>query len=311
MKRGTVPARRLGNRAVLAVVAMIGSASMQSAQAFEGGVSPFPTGSTSEYIAALPPIPGLFAVEQFNYSSADGLYDNKGNKRPIPFKTDVFSATTRLLASYGVEWMGAKVYSQLVLPVVSLHTEVMGHGENHNGLSNVTVTPLLLRWDVAAHTNVTFGFDFALKTGSYDPNRTSVAVGYTSYQPVLAIRHNDPNGLDLGISNRLLFNDKNSDTNYRSGTAYVADFIGGWNFGKWKVGVTGSYLNQFTDDRQNGTDITGNRMRSFAMGPTVAYNAGTYSINMNVQRGLYAANTAKSDAIWINFAMPLWMGGPH
>ncbi|WP_442514442.1 transporter, partial [Pseudomonas promysalinigenes] len=69
--------------------------------------------------------------------------------------------------------------------------------------------------------------------------------------------------------------------------------------------------NQFTDDRQNGSDITGNRMRSFAMGPTVAYNAGTYSINMNVQRGLYAANTAKSDAIWINFAMPLWMGGPH
>jgi hypothetical protein len=108
-----------------------------------------------------------------------------------------------------------------------------------------------------------------------------VAVGYTSYQPVLAIRHNDPNGLDLGISNRLLFNDKNSDTHYRSGTAYVADFIGGWNFGKWKVGVTGSYLNQFTDDRQNGTDITGNRTRSFAMGPTVAYNAGTFSINMN------------------------------
>jgi hypothetical protein len=142
---------------------------MQSAQAFEGGVSPFPTGSTSEYIAALPPIPGLFAVEQFNYSSADGLYDNKGNKRPIPFKSDVFSATTRLLASYGVEWLGAKVYSQLVLPVVSLHTEVAGQGENHNGLSNVTVTPLLLRWDVAAHTNVTFGFDFALKTGSYDP----------------------------------------------------------------------------------------------------------------------------------------------
>jgi hypothetical protein len=114
-----------------------------------------------------------------------------------------------------------------------------GQGETHNGLSNVTVTPLLLRWDVAANTNVTWGFDFALKSGAYDPARTSVAVGYNSYQPVLAIRHNDPNGLDLGISNRLLFNDKNSDTHYRSGSAYVADFIGGWNFGKWKVGVTG------------------------------------------------------------------------
>ncbi|NQE50146.1 hypothetical protein RC52_16940 [Herbaspirillum rubrisubalbicans] len=308
MKRGYVPARRL---AACAVLSILSAASMKSALAFESGVSPFPAGSTSDYIAALPPIPGLFAVQQFNYSSSDGLYDNHGNKLPIPFKSDAFSSTTRLLASYGVEFLGAKVYSQLVLPVVSLHTEVFGHGENHNGLSNVTVTPLLLRWDVAPNTNVTWGFDFALKTGSYNPARTSVAAGYTSYQPVLAIRHNDPEGLDLGISNRLLFNDKNSDTNYRSGSAYVADFIGGWNFGKWKVGVTGAYLNQFTDDRQNGNTITGNRARSFAMGPIVSYNAGTYSINMNYQRGLYAANTAKSDAIWINFAMPLWLGGPH
>lgn len=306
MKRGFVPARRLAGWAVLGGLSMLG---MPTAQAFEGGVSPFPTGSTSEYIAALPPIPGLFAVEQFNYSSSSGLYDNHGNKLPIPFSSSAYSATTRLLASYGVELFGAKLYSQLVLPVVALHTEVAGHGESHNGLSNVTVTPVLLRWDVASHTNVTAGFDIALKSGSYNPARTSVAVGYTSWQPVLAIRHNDPDGLDLGISNRVLFNDKNSDTNYRSGSAYVADFIGGWNVGKWKFGVTGSYLNQFTDDNRNGSDVTGNRARTFAMGPTIAYNAGPFSINMNYQRGLYAANTAKSDAIWINFAMPLWLGG--
>ncbi len=305
MKRGFVPACRLAGCALLSV------AGMQAAQAFEGGVSPFPTGSTGEYIAALPPIPGLFAVEQFNYSSSSGLYDNKGNKLPIPFSSSATSATTRLLASYGVEWLGAKLYSQLVLPVVALHTEVAGHGESHNGLSNVTVTPVLLRWDVAAHTNVTAGFDIALQTGSYNPARTSVAVGYTSWQPVLAIRHNNPEGLDLGISNRLLINDTNSSTHYRSGSAYVADFIGGWNVGKWKFGLTGSYLNQFTDDRQNGTEITGNRARTFALGPTVAYNAGPFSINMNVQKGLYAANTAKSDAVWINFAMPLWLGGGH
>lgn len=308
MKTKHVPARRLAAYAALSV---LGAGSMQSALAFESGISPFPTGSTSEYIAALPPIPGVFAVEQFNYSSSNGLYDNQGNKRPIPFKSDAFSSTTRLLASYGVEFLGAKVYSQLVLPLVSLHTEVAGQGETHNGLSNVTVTPLLLRWDVAANTNVTWGFDFALKSGAYDPARTSVAVGYNSYQPVLAIRHNDPDGLDLGVSSRLLFNDKNSDTHYRSGSAYVADFIGGWNFGKWKVGVTGSYLNQFTDDSQNGSTITGNRARSFAIGPTVAYNAGSFNINMNYQQGVYAANTAKSNAVWINFAMPLWLDGRH
>jgi hypothetical protein len=301
MKREFVPAIRLAGCAVLAATGM------QAAYAFEGGVAPFPTGSTGEYIAALPTIPGFFAVEQLNYSSSDGLYDNNGNKRSIPFKSSAYSSTTRLLAAWPVEWLGAKVYSQLVLPVVSLHTSVANQSETHNGLSNVTVTPMLLRWDVSAHTNVTVGFDIALETGSYNANRTSVAVGYTSWQPVLSARHNNPDGLDLGISTRFLFNDKNSDTGYRSGTGYVADFIGGWNFGKWKVGAVGSYMNQFTDDSQNGVDISGNRARSFAIGPTIAYNAGSFSVNMNYQRGLYAANTSKSNALWINFAMPLWI----
>jgi len=305
VKREFVPALRLAGCAVLAATGM------QAAYAFEGGIAPFPVGSTGEYIAALPPIPGLFAVEQFNYSSSDGLYDNNGNKKAIPFKSSVYSATTRLLAAYPIEWLGAKVYSQLVLPVVSLHTNVFNQGETHGGLSNVTVTPVMLRWDVAAHTNVTAGLDIALQTGSYNSARTSVAVGYTSWQPVLAVRHNDPDGLDLGISNRFLFNDKNSDTGYSSGSAYAADFIGGWNFGKWKIGATGSYMNQFTDDRQGGAAITGNRARSFAIGPTIAYNAGSFSVNMNYQRGLYAANTSKSNAIWINFAMPLWMNPSH
>lgn len=300
MKTGLIPALRLAACATLSVTAI------QGAYAFEGGIVPFPSGSTGEFIAALPTIPGLFAIEQFNYNSSDGLYDNNGNKRAIPFTSSVYSATTRLLAAWPVEFMGAKVYSQLVLPLVSLHTNVYNTAETHNGLSNVTVGPML-RWDLENHTNVVFGLDIALKSGSYSPTQTSVAVGYTSWQPVVAIRHNNPDGLDLGISNRFLINQKNSDTGYRSGSGYVGDFIGAWNFGQWKVGAVGSYTNQFTDDSQNGVTITGNRTRSFSIGPTIAYNGGWFNINMNYQRGLYAANTSKSNAIWINFAAPLWI----
>lgn len=285
-------------------LALLGS---QSACAFEGGISPFPAGSTGEYIAALPPIPGLFAVEQFNYSSSNGLYDNNGNKRPIPFKSSVYSATTRLLAAYPTTVLGANLYSQLVLPAVSLHTDVAGHSETHGGMSNITVTPVMLRWGLSPYANITTGLDISLPTGSYSPARTSVAVGYTSWQPVVAYRYNEPNGLDVGISNRLLLNQKNGDTAYRSGSAYVADFTAGWNFGKWKVGAVGAYLNQFSDDRQNGAVVGGNRSRSFAVGPSIAYNAGPFSISVNYQRGIYAVNTAKSNALWVNVAIPLWV----
>ncbi|MGN8086387.1 SphA family protein [Ralstonia sp. 22086] len=282
----------------------------QAAHALEGGVSPYPVGAAGTSIAAMPPIPGVFLLEQFSYSFANGLYGNTGEKLPIPFRSSAPVVTTRLLASYTVTMFGANVYSQLVVPVVSLHTDVAGQSERHGGLSNITVSPVILKWSVTPSLAVVTGLDFALATGSYSPTRPSVAVGYTSIQPVFAVRYNVPDGIDLGITNRLLINRENGDTGYRSGTAYAADFTAGWNFGKWKVGVAGGYLNQFADDKINGTTIAGNRARSFGIGPSIAYDAGPISINLNYQQGVYAANTAKSSSIWLNVAIPLWAKPP-
>lgn len=277
----------------------------QNAQALEGGSSPFPAGSTGEYIAAMPPITGLFAVQQTSYTSSDRLYDTHGDKLPVPFKMTARSTTTRLLASWG-QFGDTHLYSQLVLPLVSLGLNVAGHGDKDKGLANVTISPLVARWGLSPEANVTAGLDIALPSSSYHAERmANVAVGYTSWQPVFALRYNQPNGLDVGLSNRLLINQRNSDTDYRSGRAYVGEFTAGWNFGRWKVGAVGAYVNQFSDDKQGGASI-GNRMRSFAIGPSIAYNAGPVILNVNYQRGLYAANTSKSNAIWVNVAFPLW-----
>lgn len=79
------------------------------AYALEGGVSPYPAGAVGTNIAEMPPIPGLFALEQFNYSFSNGLYGNNGEKLPFRFHSSTFSATTRLLASYPFTLLGANV----------------------------------------------------------------------------------------------------------------------------------------------------------------------------------------------------------
>lgn len=295
---------RAGTAAGCVMLSLVGA---QNAHAFEGGVSPFPVGSTGEYVAGVPPIPGLFVLQQMHYTSSSGLYDNEGNKRPIPFKLSGFSSTTRLLAAYPTTVLGARLYSQLVLPVVSLHTEVAGHSERHSGLANITVSPAVLRWSLSEHAYAVAGLDLALSNGSYSPTRPSVSTGYTSIQPVFGLRHTDPNGLDIGMINRLLVNRENSTTNYRSGRGYVNEFTAGWNSGPWKVGVVGSYLNQFSDDRQGGATIQGNRARSFALGPSLNYNAGRFSVSLSYQRGLYAANTTKNNVLGVGVAVPLWI----
>jgi hypothetical protein len=286
---------------------LLSLAGAQGVHAFEGGVSPFPVGTTGEYVAGIPPIAGLFVLEQLHYTSSKGLYDNQGDKRPIPFKMGTFSATTRLLAGYDTTVLGARLYSQLVIPAVSLHTDVAGHSERHNGVANLTVSPAVLRWAVSDRSYAVAGLDIALSNGSYNPTRPSVSTGYTSFQPVLGFRHNDPNGLDIGVINRLLINRENSTTHYRSGRGYVGEFTAGWNTGPWKVGVVGSYLNQFSDDQQGGNTIQGNRARSFALGPSLNYNAGRYSVSLNYQRGVYAANTTKNNILGVGVTIPLWI----
>ncbi|WP_436408085.1 SphA family protein [Burkholderia vietnamiensis] len=281
-----------------------------AAHAFEGGVSPYPPGATGTNFANFPPIPGLFALEQFNYSYSNGLYGNDGNKLPIPFRTSVFSATTRVLASYPFQFLGANVYSQLVLPFVSLHTNVYGQKNTQNGLANITVSPVILSWHPVKNVEVSTGLDIATESGSYSPTKPSVAVGYTSFQPVLAFRYNNPQGLDIGMSNRLMLNTKNNETGYRSGDGYVAEFGAGWNIGKWKVGLVGAYLNQYRDDSINGTTVVGNRAKSFQIGPSIVYDFGPVNINLNYQQGVYAANTSKSSSVWFNIAIPLWAKVP-
>ncbi|MEZ7524861.1 SphA family protein [Burkholderia vietnamiensis] len=281
--------------------------SMNPAQAFEGGVSPYPTGAVGTNFANLPPIPGLFALQQFNYSFSNGLYGNDGKKLPIPFHSSVFSETTRLLLAYPFHLLGASVYTQLVIPVVSLHTSVAGQSGTQNGLANITLTPVLLQWRLSQNLAIASGIDVAFENGSYSPVKASVAVGYTSVQPVFSIRYNAPNGLDVGIANRLLLNAKNGTTNYRSGNGYVGEFEAGWNFGPWKLGVVGEYLNQFSDDKANGANV-GNRMRTFGIGPSLVYDARSWNINLNYQQGVYAANTSKSNNVWLNIAIPLWPG---
>lgn len=276
--------------------------------ALEGGVSPYPVGASGASIASLPPIPGLFVQEQFSYRASNGLYDNNGNKLPVPFQSSSFAATTRLVAAYPVTWLGANVYSQVVLPAVTLHLDAAGSSGRYNGLSNVTLSPAILQWSLSPNLAAIAGLDVAMANGSYSASRPSVAVGYTSVQPVLALRYNEPNGPDVGLLTRFMFNRTNGDTGYRSGNAVAADFSAGWNFGKWKLGVVGGYLNQYEDDKRQGVVIRDNRSRSFGIGPSIVYDAGPLSININYQHGIYAANTSKSHALWLNFSLPLWVG---
>lgn len=314
--------------ALLAVAAITSSA--VTAKAAENGVINYPAGSPGIFLDAFPPLPGIFAVSQTNYTSSKGLYDGNGRKLPVNFSVASVSETARFLASWPTQFLGAHLYSQLVVPLVHVESTNPGGSFVTNGFANITVSPLIMDWRLGQFQSVFGGLDIIPNTGTYSASRTlNVGTNYTSISPTFGYHYLDPNGFEFAIGPRFLFNTgaNNASVNrnvfpfvgqsYRSGDAFVTDFHIGYNFGQWKVGAVGGYVNQYTDDKVNGVKAfnaagvqNGNRLKSFAAGPSLSYNLGPVQINVNYQHTFAVANGTKGDSVWANVAFPLWMPGP-
>ena len=295
------------------------------AVAAESGAVNYPAGSPGTLVGEFPSIPGLFGVSQTSYTTSKGLYDNDGDKIN-DFEMDAWAETFRLVASYPTKFLGANLYSQLVIPVVKLENSLTVStpggpfevfDDSDSGLGNIIISPLIMNWHKPdSNSYYTIGLDIATTWGaSYDADKpVNVATGYSSFIPVLAYRYDVPNGIDLGVRASYLINQENSDTDYDSGDMLCLDLFGGWNFGKWQVGITGGYTQQLTDDEQNGNEIDNHRMKLLQLGPSITYMNGPMIIEVNYQKGLLAENTSKNDSFWLNFTLPLYvpgMGGRH
>lgn len=306
--------------AVVASSFVITTVAASPVVAAEHGALNYPHGSPGVLLGEFPPLPGLFLVAQTTYATSDGLYDGDGDEiRDEDFEMETWVETFRFLASYPTELWGARLYSQVVLPLVNVQTSLgvetpVGKMEifddDDSGLANITVSPLIMNWQFReSHQYITLGLDLALEWGaSYDEEKeVNAGTGYTSIIPVAAYRYDDPSGLDAGIKANLMFNLENDATDYESGDMIALDFYAGWNIGKWKVGVVGGYSNQFEADEQYGVKVDESEMMALNIGPSLSYSAGPFIINFNYQKGVAAENISLNDYCWFNVTVPLYV----
>jgi hypothetical protein len=303
---------------VLLTCSLFALATAHGAAAFEGDNTPYPAGSPGSNIAELPPIPGIFMLEQTSVTGGGALYDNNGERTSIPpFKLHSVANIPRILISYGIHLPGnGLLYSQIVPPIVFLNTEIFGQKQLARGMANLTLTPLIGSWRPLPNLTTTVGFDFILPTGAYSASKPSIATGYTTYSPVLALRYDVKDGIDIGASNRLLINTQDNRTGYQSGNAFVSDFLVAWNIGGFKLGAVGGFLQQYSDDKVGGVSVQpgGNRQETLQVGPNVTYNdvVGHFPLNIqaNYQIGVIARNAVKSNTFWFNLGIPLYVPQP-
>lgn len=199
-------------------------------RAAENGVLNYPPGAAGVFQNYFPPIPGVFGRSQLSVTTADGLYGSDGKKLPVPFQLTAVSETMLLLASYSEGILGAHTYSQIIVPRVRVSASLYGNRATSTGISNVTVDPLILYWQLDQDQAASLGFEIVTPLATYDSRKmTNAGTGYASYEPTVGYRYDQPNGPVVSVLLRAFFNTKNPSTDYYSGATLVTDFDLGWN----------------------------------------------------------------------------------
>lgn len=291
---------------LLLLVAMFEVLVVGRANATEGGGSSYPMGADNYMSGYLPP-PGIYGQIYAQNYEADSLRDDGGKSLPVDFRARVDALVPRVIWVPGQELLGGGLALHVIAPIVDMAVKLNDRSEDKEGLGDMTFG-VGLGYHYSQKFHVIYGLDVIAPTGSYDRNDlANLGRNYWAAQPVVAISHIDPNGLNLDAKIMYDFNSKNPDTDYRSGQEFHADYAVGWGLGDgWVVGVGGYVYRQATDDRLDGNRVQDNKGRVFAFGPSIKYGgSGGWFVTAKWQGESEVRNRAEGSAYWLKLVVPL------
>jgi len=278
----------------------------QTAMATEGGGSSSPMGSDQWAIGAMPP-PGLYAQVFASHYRADSLRDNRGDKVPVDFSVTADSVSPRLIWVTDQKVLGGALAFHSIMPLVDMKIDLNSQSQNKRGLGDMFFGSALgFHHSDKLHSLV--ALDVIAPTGEYDRNDlTNIGRNYWVVEPVVAASYIDPTGLNADIKMMYDFNMENRATNYRSGQEFHFDYSVGWAVSpNWVVGVGGYFYRQTTDDRVDGEQLSDNKGRAFAIGPSIKYDSGKgWFLSAKWQQESNVRNRAEGDAYWLKLVFPI------
>ena len=295
------------------IAALVGSLLLAGgiAQAKEGG-DQYPNGAENWFAGAVPP-PGNYFINYFGNWSGK-LKDGNGNNStaygsPTPKLSATFESVRFLQVTKQTLFGGSWAW-HVIAPVVDIDMRItpLGGKAGRTGMGDITVNPLIIAWH-GKEWHTVAGLDINLPTGAYGSDaRKNIGTNYYSFEPIFGVSYLGSNGWEVSAKFMYNIKTKNTDTDYRSGDEFHMDYLIGKNIGNWGLGVSGYYLKQVTNDKQNGVKVNadGNRGQVFAIGPSVKYRTkgGTHFI-AQWQHETKVENRFGGDKVWLKMILPL------
>jgi hypothetical protein len=271
-----------------------------NASATEGGGGAYPNGAEDFMAGAVPP-PGTYFLNYFTYYTADKFKIKDGPDVP-DFDLDVIANTFRLIHVTKHQIFGGYWGMHVFLPVVNLDVDMMGASDNKFGIGDIIVDPFILSWH-SKNWHFATGLDIFIPTGSYDEkDLANIGRNYWTFEPIFGFTYVSDGGFEISSKFMYDFNTENDDNDYKSGQEFHFDYLVGYNFKPWSIGVCGYYYKQVRNDELNGEKfLDGFKGEVFAIGPAIKYDYKNMSFNLKYQKEMSVENKPEGDKFWFKF----------
>ena len=276
-----------------------------AALAVEGGSGVYALGYISPQSGLMPDTGTYVSYNDYGYRgtstsavSASGQVPVKGTHLKLPVQlngsldtqVDSTSSLLSLTHVFAENVLGGQAGIAVLLPYAGANLDLKGSGvlsltgpsgqvhslplsgqENfsNSGIGDTTVSGLLGWHDGRLHSMAMF--NVYAPTGSYDKNRlVNVGRNHWAAEPMGAITYlNESSGLEVSGAAGITLNQKNPDTEYKSGNEFHIDLAAIQHFSeKFYLGLAAYAYQQLTPDSGSGA-TSAYKGRVYAAGPIV------------------------------------------
>ena len=249
-------------------------------------------GLTSFMDGAPPAGPGLYYQQYLMYYTADTLTDKNGNKIPLPDPEldNWVSLSQFVYQSDKAVLLGGKAGINCIVPYVGLDftPTIVGLEDNGSGFGDIVIGPFL-QWDPIMGANgprfmQRFELQFIFPTGKYSEDRAlNPGSNFFSINPYWAATFFVTPQWTTSWRLHYLWNDTNNQPNVltfagaedmQSGQAIHANISTDYEVipKTLRLGLNAYYLDQITDTKVDGHNVSGRQEKVFAIGPGGVYH---------------------------------------
>ena len=307
-------AQHLKAAAVAALVVMVILCALCPSVTFaaEGASSHYLPGAVGDIFLAVPPEPGLLAANMFWYQTGSTDVAVLEGQVSLGIDLDLFLNLVPLSYTFEKPVLGGRYTIGAAIPfgyadmdgaLTGPAGERIEFSDDSFDLSDIAIIPIQMNWSTG-RWSFKLWESIVVPTGGYDASGSDLANlgrNYWSFDTVGAVTWFNPDsGTEVSIAPGVMFNTKNSATDYKTGTEFHVDFVANQFLSEaFALGVRGYYYRQLTGDSGAGATLGDFKSDSFAIGPGFVwipkFGGGRFTVLGKWMSDLSANNRFKSD----------------